>query len=115
MAVTLQANGTQTATVTTEHSLASVTTAGAFVFEVDCSAMAAGDILELRMNVIVLTSGTKRLTYFQAFYGAQPAHDLIKVSVPVSNELGDTNSIECTLKQTFGTGRAYPWKILRHN
>mgnify|MGYP001585910122 CR=1 FL=1 len=114
MAVTLQTSGTQAMTVGTEHSLASITVTGAFTFEVDLSAMVAGDIVELRVYKIILTAGTKRLLYFAAYYGAQPTHDLTKVSVPIGNELADTNSLECSIKQTFGTSRSAPWKILRY-
>ena len=113
MAVTSFASGTQTATVTTEHSLTSVTESGVFVFLVDTVNMAAGDVLELRVNKIALASGTKRAHLFVAYYGAQAAHDLMKQSIPIPNDLTDANSIECTLKQTFGTGRAYPWKVLK--
>ena len=114
MAVTLHASGTQTATVTTEHSLSTATVAGVFQLEVDLSAMVAGDITELRAYKIVLAGGTKRLIFFEAFYGAQPANSVTKTSVPLSNELTDANSLELSLKQTFGTGRAYPWKVLKH-
>ena len=114
MAVTLHASGTQTATVTTEHSLGTAIVQGVYTFHVDTVNMVAGDILELRIYQIVLTGGTKRQAYFMAYYGAQPTHDLMKVSVPISNELTDANSLEWTLKQTFGTGRAFPWKVLRH-
>lgn len=111
--ILLHASGTQTATVTTEHSLGTATVEGRFKFEVDMNAMAAGDVLELRINKIILTGGTKRLAYFGAFYGAQPSFALVAISDEVWNELADANSLEFTLKQTFGTGRAYPWKVLR--
>jgi len=116
MAVTAQATGTQTATVGTEHQLADVNVAGVFVFEVDVNAMANGDVLELRIYIMTLTSGTSRVAYFMPFYGAQDASadGLIKVSLPVSNELTDSTSLRFSLKQTFGTGRSLPWKVLKH-
>lgn len=114
MAVTAHASGTQTAVIGTEHSLTGVTVAGTFTFHVDTVNMVAGDILELRVKQIILTAGTKRVVELGVFYGAQSVDDLIKISAPISNELTDTDSLEFTLKQTFGTGRSFPWKVLKH-
>lgn len=114
MAVTAQASGTQTATISTEHFLSSVNVVGTFTFHVDTVNMAAGDILELRVYQMVLTGGTQRVAYFTTYTDAQSADDLIKISVPISNELTDTNSLRFSLKQTAGTGRAFPWKVLKY-
>lgn len=114
MAVTADASGTQTATVTTEHTLDDVATAGVFTFHVDTVNMVAGDVLELRIYQIVLTGGTRRVAYFGSFAGVQPTDDLIKIFVPISNELTDAGSLRFTLKQTFGTSRNFPWKVLKH-
>ncbi len=116
MAVTAQASGTQTATVGTEHQLADTNVAGVFIFEVDTNAMVAGDIVELRVYEMILTSGTSRVVFSHAYYGAQDASadGLQKNSIPVSNELTDATALRFSLKQTFGTGRAFPWKVLKH-
>jgi hypothetical protein len=114
MAVSAFASGTQTATVTTEHFLSSPNVAGIFTLHVDTNAMAAGDVLELRVYQIVLTGGTTRVAYFARYADAQPADDQIKLSVPIANELTDTNSLRFSLKQTFGTGRNFPWKVLQY-
>lgn len=114
MAVTAAGSGTQTATVTTEHTLLDVAVAGVFTLHVDTVNMVAGDILELRIYQIVLTSGTRRVAYIGAFYGAQATDDLIKVSVPIGNELTDSGALRFTLKQTFGTSRNFPWKTLAY-
>jgi hypothetical protein len=114
MAVTSVASGTQSATVTTEHTLAALEAAGVYILFVDTVNMVAGDVLELRIKRMVLTSGTVRVGYFMAYYGAQPTDDLIKVSVPISHDLTDTDSIVFTLKQTFGTSRNFPWKVVSH-
>lgn len=114
MAVTAFASGTQTATVTTEHFLSSPNVAGTFTLHVDASGMLAGDRVELRVYQMVLTGGTQRVTYFAAYDGAQPADDMIKISVPISNELTDTNSLRFSLKQTLGTSRDFPWKVLKY-
>lgn len=114
MAVTLQASGTQTAVIGTEHQLADTGTVGVYTFEVDTNAMVAGDILELRVYEMALTGGTSRVKFEQTFYGAQLADDLIKGSVPVATDLTDSTALRFSLKQTFGTGRAFPWKVLKY-
>jgi hypothetical protein len=106
------ANGTQTNTVGGgETSLATVNAAGTYVLSLDTNALAAGDVLEVRVYKMTLTSGTSRVAYETAYYGAQPSDDLIKVSLPIANTLTDTTAIEFTLSQTFGTARAIPWVI----
>jgi hypothetical protein len=114
MAVTAHASGTQSATVTTEHFLTSPNVAGTFTLHVDTVNMVAGDVLELRVYQMVLTGGTQRVAYFARYDDAQPADDLIKISVPISNELTDTNALRFSLKQTKGTSRNFPWKVLKY-
>lgn len=114
MAVTAQATGTQTAVIGTEHFLANVNASGVFTLHVDTINMASGDMLELRVYQMVLTAGTARVAYLDTFQGAQPTDDLIQISVPISNELTDANSLRFSLKQTLGTGRSFPWKVLKH-
>ena len=113
MAVSVQASGTQSATVTTEHTLETVEATGVFTLHVDTVNMVAGDVLELRVKQIILTGGTVRTLFFGHFFGAQLTDDLIKVSVPVANDLSDAGSLTFTLKQTFGTSRDFPWKVLK--
>lgn len=114
MAVTAQGTGTQVAVIGTEHTLLDIAVAGTFTFHVDSNAMAAGDVTELRWYQIVLTGGTRRVVYFQSYSDVQVADDQIKVSVPISNELGDAGALRFTLKQTQGTGRSFPWKVLKY-
>ena len=115
VAPTAYASGTQTATVTTEHFLSSPNVAGVFSLTVDTNLMVAGDVLELRVYQMVLTGGTTRVVYYAMFDGAQPTDDKIKVSGVIGNELTDTNSLRFSLKQTFGTSRDFPWKVLRYS
>lgn len=117
MAVTAQGSGTQTAVISTEHTLIDVAVAGTFTLHVDLSVLASGDTLELRCYQIVLTGGTRRTAYFQNYMDAQGGDDTyprIAISVPISNELTDAGSLRFTLKQTTGTGRAFPWKVLKY-
>lgn len=114
MPVTTQGSGTQAATISTEHTLLDIAIAGTFVFEIDPAAMAAGDILELRIYKKILSGGTLRVAYPMRYDGAQPADEMIKCSVPFSNDLVEAASCRVTLKQTAGTGRSYPWKVMLH-
>ena len=107
---TSAASGTQTAVIGTEHTLGSaITTPGDYVLKVDKAAMQSGDALELRIYDTVLSGGVSRVVYkYTAPPGAQSADDMIAVSVPIPIDVGVT----FTLKQTAGTGRSYPWKVL---
>lgn len=107
MAVTSAASGTQSAVISTEHNLGSaITTAGVYVLVVDCNAMVGGDRLELRIKTKALSGGTQRLAYIAVYKNAQSTLIKYSVAVPVDTE------IQCTLKQTAGTGRSFPWNLL---
>lgn len=114
MAVTAQSSGSQTATVTTEHTLLDVAIAGTFTLHVNTVNMVAADVLELRIYQIILTGDTREVAYFQRYSGDQAVDDHVKISVPISNELTDAGSLRFTLKQTFGTSRVFKWKVLRY-
>ena len=88
--------------------------AGVFSLHVDKNAMQAGDTLELRIYQIVLTGGTRRVAYYDVWSDAQISDDQIAVSVPIANELTDSGSLRFTLKQTAGTSRNFPWKVLKY-
>jgi hypothetical protein len=110
MAVTVDASGTQTATIGTEHTLDTITAAGVYVANVDTGAMAAGDVLELRVKKPVLGSGTVRTEFYAMFAGVQSTEDTLKASVPI---VVDATAGGCivTLKQLLGTGRSFPWSV----
>lgn len=112
MAVTAQGSGTQSATVTTEHTLLDVAVAGVFQLYVDRVNMVAGDILELRTYAIVLTGGTRRVFQFESWAGAPDTDDIGVYFPPIANDLTDSGSLRFTLKQTQGTSRNFPWKVL---
>jgi hypothetical protein len=114
MAVTAEATGSQAASIDTEHTLADVATAGVFTLHVDTNVMQAGDALELRVYQIVLTGGTRRVAFKALYVDAQPADEKIKISLPIANELTDAGSLRFTLMQTSGTGRTFPWKVLKY-
>ncbi len=105
---TVIASGTQSATVSTEHSLATDTTNKTYVLVVDTNAMANGDVLELRLKTKVLSGSTARVAYTGVYSNAQGADNANKYSIPVPAN----QSIEATLKQTAGTGRSFDWALL---
>jgi len=111
MAATAYASGTQTCTVTTEHFLSSPNVAGVYTLNLDTNALAAGDILEVRLYKMVLTGGTARVAYVDAYAGAQPTDDKIKISVPLATGLSETNGLRFSITQTAGTGRNIPWSL----
>ncbi len=100
-------NGTQTAVISTEHTLATDITAQTYVFVVDCANLVAGDTVELRLYTKCLSGGTERLAYYRSYANVQG--EPIKYSVPVPADI----SCKATLKQTAGTGRAFPWSLLQ--
>jgi hypothetical protein len=114
MAIELFASGTQAATIGTEHVLSAPNKPGTYTFHVDPVNMQAGDTLQLRTYQKVLTGGTARVAFEAEFVDAQSADDMIKISVPISNDLAEANALKFSLKQTVGTGRSYDWKVIRH-
>lgn len=102
-------SGTQTAAIGTEHTLLTTTTPGDYVLKVDKAAMQGGDTLELRIYDTVLAGGASRVIYqYGPFSGVPSVDDMIAISVPIPIDVG----VSFTLKQTAGTGRAFPWKVL---
>jgi hypothetical protein len=114
MAWIVAASGTQAATVGTEHTLATVTSPGRYRLVVDVAALAGGttpDIVELRGKTRVLSGGTDRLVWPAiACVGG-----LVVTGVVQCPEVVVDQGVQAifTLKQTQGTGRSFPWKVLR--
>jgi hypothetical protein len=107
MALTSAAHGSQTATIDTEHTLITQTTAGVYVLVVDMTNLVAGDIVVLRIKVKVVHDGASVLAYMATFANVQS--EAAKFSIPVTID----TEIVCTLEQTDGTGRAFPWNLLK--
>ena len=102
----VEASGTQTAVVGTEHTLDSPTTAKTRALLVNVVAMLAGDTVELRISGSVLAGGTPRLILMSTFSGVVGAPHT--QSPPILMPQGGA----VTLKQTAGTARAFPWAII---
>ena len=77
---TSKADGSQTAVISTEHTLATITDAGSYVLGVDVSNLALGDKLTLRIKTKVRSAGTTRTTYIAV--GAPGSEVLIAENVP---------------------------------
>jgi hypothetical protein len=106
MTIASVSSGTQSATVTTEHSLATSTTGKTYVLSVDLTNMVNGDELELRIYTKALTGSTKHLAYFATFAHVQTAPNVFSVPVPA------LFYCEASLKQTAGTSRNFDWNLL---
>ena len=105
---TTSGSGTQTAVIGTEQTLATDTTNATYYFEVDVSALQLGDALELRIYVMTLGGGTLRVAWLSTFGPCQPV-----CPIAVSPPQPSNQEIQVTLRQTAGTARAFPWKLLR--
>lgn len=108
------ANGTQTAVINTEHTLASVNQVGTYVLFVDLVNMAAGDRLEIRVKKRALTGGTSRTLIKIDRDGDQNADDEAVETRPIGTYLAETDGLIFTLKQTAGTGRNFPWVVEKY-
>lgn len=105
MAVTVEASGTQTAVVGTEHSLGVITGTKSYMLVVDVGVMVNGDEVELRVKGKVLAAGTRKLIDLVVFQHAQPEPVTVFGPYPAGVD------IEFSVKQTAGTGRAFDWAV----
>lgn len=106
MTWTVDSSGTQSATINTEHILASPTTNATYEFSVDVSALDNGDLLELRVYDKI--DGTN---YQQIWKGTYQHVQVNGGKVAPAKAI--TTQGKFTLKQTAGTGRNFPWILRR--
>lgn len=106
MAITVENSGTQSATIGTEHTLATVTGAKVLILMVNCTNMVNGDEVELRVKTKVLTGDSVEQTQYAVFTNIQS--DKIKYSIPIASPF----TAEFSLKQTAGTGRDFKWSVM---
>jgi hypothetical protein len=108
MPVSVNTSGSQTCTISTEHTLATITAAGVYHLALDLDALVGGttpDLLIVRAYGKARTSDTERLMERWEFIGDQG---------PVlwrSNPEVSPHSLRYTIQQTQGTGRAIPWAV----
>jgi hypothetical protein len=103
----VDSSGTQTATPGTEHVLATPTTIATYAFSADMVNMVAGDMTELRVYDMV--DGTNYREVYKLVYQHAQGNALAKLFPPIPV----TTQAKFTLKQTAGTGRAFPWSVRR--
>lgn len=106
MALSEASSGTQSATLDTEHTLATETSPNVYILAVNLSNMVADDIVTLRIKTKVLSGGSHALAFTATFSGAQP------VDVVYSEPVPSVHSAQFTLEQTDGTGRNYEWSVV---
>lgn len=104
----LDSSGTQTATIGTTHTLATSTTNATFMFEVDLSALAAGEVVQLQVLGKTLAGGATALLWPFTGVGGSLVAPRVQ-SPPTPSDV----SITVALKQGSGVGRSFPWKLLR--
>ena len=103
--VTLSNSGTQTAVIGTEHVLFNPLTSKFFTGYIDLTNMASGDIVEIRVSLIVKTAGSYILYFLQTYVNAQ-TNPLVYIPT-LPSDVG----FKLTLKQTAGTARTYDWRV----
>jgi len=106
MALAEVIGGSQTATISTEHTLTTQTTANTYVLVVDLLNLANGDVVELRLKTKTRTGQASQQAYYARFAHVQEDDNVYSVPVPANIE------IVATLKQTAGTGRVFVWALL---
>lgn len=99
-------SGSQTASIGSTHDLATVTDGNTWLLYVDTANMVIGDETELIATVKTLTGSTARVGYLV------PCTDVQTLPIKVVGPVASAHSITFSLKQTAGTGRAYPWSLV---
>jgi hypothetical protein len=106
------ANGSQTTSGTTEHTLnsAAFTTAATYVLNLDLNPLAAGttpDILRVRIYTKVLTGSTERTSYDVSYQGGLVTEPNV-FSVPIPT----LYSVKFTITMLQGSNRTIDWSVI---
>jgi hypothetical protein len=100
-----------------ETDIATINVAGLYRLKLDLQLLADGDVIHLRRYMIAKTGGTTRKAGFMGFYGAQPVEQLNVGSNEWwgddLNDLTDTDALQYTIEQPFGTTRALPFAVVK--
>lgn len=107
MSLSSVGTGTQTAVISTEHTLDTETAAGVYILVVDMANLANGDIVTLKIKTKYASGGTSRLAFSSTYSHAQTELNKYSPPIPVDTE------IICTLTQSAGTGRNFYWNLLK--
>lgn len=101
-------SGSQTCVISTEHTLATITTAGTYQLALDLANLADGstpDVLTVKLYTKCRSTDSERLSESWEFIGAQGKPNWR------SNPELSPHHIKVTITQTQGTGRAIPWAV----
>ncbi len=110
MAVSVNTSGTQTATLDTEHTLATITDPGTYQLIVDLDNLANGDVVILRIKVKAFTGQSSKLL-FSAIYANDQGSQCLAISPPIPAPI----EFVATLEQMDGAaGRDFPWAIYEY-
>jgi len=107
MSISSVDDGTQTAVIDSEHTLSTKTAAGFYILGVDLSNMVNGDITVLRIYTKMITGESSNMVWEGTYSNLQAFPNVYSIPCPVTTE------IICTLTQTDGTGRDYPWNLIK--
>lgn len=80
---------------------------GVYIWAVDMANVANGDVVQLEIRTKVYSGATSRLAYTATFAHAQSEPIKYSIPVPVDTE------IVCSIEQSAGTVRAFPWNLLK--
>lgn len=108
MPASVNTSGSQTAVISTEHVLATITAAGTYQLVIDLSSMVGGttpDELRIAIYGKARSSDAERIEEVYHFIGSQ-AKPLWR-SPPVWSP----HHFKASITQTAGTGRAFPWAV----
>jgi hypothetical protein len=103
--VSVKTSGSQSATLATEHDLATITDAGIYEANVDSANLVDGETLTIRWYGKARSSDTERLIGCMSFSHGQT--DNLKKSLPIVSP----HHLRVTLQQDGGTGRAFSWAV----
>lgn len=105
MAVSEAAGGSQAATLDTEHTLTTQTTAGVYSLLVDLSVLAAGDAVTIRIYDKVRTAESAKIVHLVELAHAQNEPVFLSPPFPIADH------IACSIEQTDGTARTFIWSL----
>ena len=104
---TVKSSGTQTAVITTEHTLLDTADPGTYQLQVNLVNMVNDDEVEIRIYTKVLSGDSYGVAFMEPRKHAQGADGEILVSPP----LMVPTDAKFTLKQVAGTGRDFKWSV----
>lgn len=111
MTVSENTGGTQTATLDTEHTLATITSAGTYQLLVDLDNLANDETVELRIYVKERAGSSSKVMFMRTYRHDQGTDGVIAISPPIPAPF----EFKATLKQiTPGTGRQFEWSIYQY-